>query len=121
MTLVGETDLQLLEPNLADTNWMYRPDKRLRILRYATDHLATLRSKIALLRAEIAQLQELNDRYWLRGRDYTQEQVAHGQRNERLQEIQELSQLADLGRRVRSVEQIREQHRSRPYLVKKVS
>jgi transposase len=99
MTLVGETDLQLLEPNLADVTWMYRPDKRLRILRYATDHLTTLRSKIAPLRAEIAQLQELNDRYWLRGRNYTLEQVARGQGNEGLQEIQqELSQLADLGR-----------------------
>jgi len=37
MTLVGETDLQLLEPNLADTAWMYRPDKRFRILGYAID------------------------------------------------------------------------------------
>ena len=86
------------------------------------DHLAALRKKIGNLRSEIAQLQELNDRYWLRGRNDTQSQVAHGQRQERLQEIQqELSQLADLGRRVRSVEEMKEQHRSRPYLVKKVS
>lgn len=81
-------------------------------------HLAVLRKKIGNLRSEIAQLQELNDRYWLRGRNDTQEQLAHGQRHERLQEIQqELSQLADLGRRVRSLEQ----HRSRPYLVNKAS
>jgi hypothetical protein len=32
MTLVGEIDFQLLELNLADTNWMYHPDKRFRIL-----------------------------------------------------------------------------------------
>ena len=86
------------------------------------DHLAVLREKIGSLRAEIAQLQELNDRYWLRGRNDTQQQVAHGQRHERLQEIQqELTQLADLGRRVRSIEEMKEQHRSRPYLVKKAS
>ena len=86
------------------------------------DHLAVLREKIALLRAEIAQLQELNDRYWLRGGNDTQAQVAHGQRHERLQAIQqELSQLADLGRRVHSVEQMKEQHRSRAYLVNKAS
>jgi hypothetical protein len=86
------------------------------------DHLEVLREKIALLRDEIAQLQELNDRYWLRGENDTQAQVAHGQRQERLQAIQlELVQLADLGRRVRSVEQMKEQHRSRPYLVKKAS
>jgi hypothetical protein len=86
------------------------------------DHLAVLREKIGNLRAEIAQLQELNDRYWLRRRNDTQAQVAHGQRHERLQQIQqELTQLADLGRRVRSVEQMKEQHRSRPYLVKKAS
>jgi hypothetical protein len=86
------------------------------------DHLAALREKIESLRAEITKIQELNDRYWLRGRNDTQAQVAHGQRQERLQAIQqELVQLADLGRRVRSIEQMKEQHRSRPYLVKKVS
>jgi hypothetical protein len=86
------------------------------------DHPEVLREKIALLRAEIAQLQKLNDRYWLRGGNDTQEQVAHGQRHERLQAIQQkLAQLADLGRRVRSVEQMKEQHRSRPYLVNKAS
>ena len=86
------------------------------------DHLAALRKKIGNLRSEIAQLQELNDGYWLRGRNDAQEQLAHGQRHERLEEIQqELFQLADLGRRVRSVEQMKEQHRSRPYLVNKAS
>jgi hypothetical protein len=86
------------------------------------NHLELLREKIGNLRSEIAQLQELNDRYWLGGRNDTQAQVAHGQRHERLQEIQqELSQLADLGRRVRSVEQMKEHHRARPYLVNKAS
>ena len=86
------------------------------------DHLAVLREKIGSLRAEIAQLQELNDRYWLRGGNDTQAQVAHGQRHERLQAIQqELAQLADLGRRVHSVEQMKEQYRSRPYLGNKAS
>jgi hypothetical protein len=84
------------------------------------DHLAVLREKIGSLRAEIAQLQELNDRYWLRRGNDTQAQVAHGQRHERLQAIQqELAQIAGLG--LRSVEQIKDQHRSRPYLLKKVS
>jgi len=46
-------------------------------------------------------------------------QVAHGQRNERLQAIQlELVQLADLGRKVISTEEMREKHRSRLHLVK---
>ncbi len=78
------------------------------------DHLVVLREKIARLRAEIAQLQELNDQYRRAGRNQTAEQVAHGQRHERLQAIQqELTQLADLGRRVRSVEQMKEEHRFR--------
>ena len=86
------------------------------------DHLAVLREKVARLRSEIAQLQELNNQYRREGRNDTQAQVAHGQRHERLQEIQqELTQLADLGRRVRSVEQMKEEHRSRSYLAKKVS
>jgi hypothetical protein len=86
------------------------------------NHLELLREKIGRLRSEIAHLQELNDRYWLRVRNDTQAQVAHGQRHERLQEIQqELSQLADLGQRVRSVEQMKEHHRSRPYLVNRAS
>ena len=86
------------------------------------DHLAVLREKITRLRAEIAQLQELNEQYRREGRNDTEAQVAHGERHERLQEIQqELTQLAELGRRVHSVEQMKEQHRSRPYLVNKAS
>jgi hypothetical protein len=83
------------------------------------DHLEVLREKIALLRAEIAQLQELNDQYRREGRHDTEAQIAHGQRHERLQAIQqELAQLANLGGRVRPVEQMKEQHRSRPFLNK---
>ena len=86
------------------------------------DHLAVLREKIGRLRVEIAQLQELNRAYRSQGRSDTQAQVAHGQRHERLQAIQqELAQLANLGRRVRSVEQMREQHRDRLHLANKAS
>jgi phosphoglycerate-specific signal transduction histidine kinase len=86
------------------------------------DHLAVLREKVGRLREEIAHLQELNNQYRQQGRNEIQAQVAHGQRHERLQAIQqELSQLADLGRRVRSVEQMKEQHRSRLHLVKQAS
>jgi len=86
------------------------------------DHLDVLREKIGILRAEIARLQELNVQYRREGRHETQAHVAHGQRHERLQSIQqELTQLSDLGRRIRSVEQMKEQHRYRPYLVTKAS
>jgi hypothetical protein len=86
------------------------------------DHLAVLREKIGNLRAEIAQLHELNEEYRRQGRNETQAHVVHGKRHERLQAIQqELAQLADLGRRVRSVEQMKEQHRSRLHPVNKAS
>jgi len=86
------------------------------------DHLGVLREKIGRLRAEIARLQELSEEYRREGRHETQAQIAHGQRHERLQAIQqELAQLADLGRRVRSVEQMKEQHRPRLHLAKKAS
>jgi phosphoglycerate-specific signal transduction histidine kinase len=86
------------------------------------DHLAVLREKIAGLRDEIAQLQELNVQYRSQGRNETEAQIAHGQRLERLQEIQqELVQLAGLGRRVLSVEQRKEEHRSRLHPVQKAS
>ena len=86
------------------------------------DHLEVLREKIANLRAEIAQLQELNAQYRRTNRNDPQAQVAHGQRHERLEAIQqELVKVADLGRRVRSIEQMKEQHRSGTYLAKKVS
>jgi hypothetical protein len=46
-------------------------------------------------------------------------QVAHGQRNGRLQAIQhKLMRLGDLGRKVVSTEQMREKHRARLHLVK---
>ena len=87
------------------------------------EHLAVLREKIGSLRAEIAHLQDLNTEYrraGSQGRNEIQAQVAHGQRHERLQAIQqELAQIAGLG--LRSVEQMKDQHRSRPYLLKKVS
>jgi hypothetical protein len=82
------------------------------------DHLEVLRNKIGRLREEIADIQELNEQFRRDGADRADAQVAHGQRNERLQAIQqELVQLADLGRRVVSTEQMKEKHRSR-HLVK---
>ena len=86
------------------------------------NHLVVLREKIGSLRAEIAQIQELNAQYRREGGHEIQAQVAHGQRHERLQAIQqELTRLADLGRRVRSVEQMKEQHRTRLHLANKAS
>jgi len=86
------------------------------------DHLEVLREKIGRLRAEIAHIQELNQQYRLQGGNGTDAQIAHGQRHERLQAIQqELSQLSDLGRKVVSVEEMKEKHRARMHLVKKVS
>ena len=86
------------------------------------DHLEVLREKVATLRVEIVQLQELNERYRRQQRQDTDAQVAHGQRQQRLLVIQqELTQLARLGGRVHSVEQMKEQHRARPFLVKKAS
>jgi len=86
------------------------------------DHLEVLREKIGRLRLEIAQIQELNKQYRLRDRNDTEAQVAHGQRQERLQAIQqELAQLAGLGRKVQSVEAMKEKHRSRLHLVKRAS
>jgi hypothetical protein len=83
------------------------------------DHLGVFRDKIGRLRLEIADIQELNQQFWRDGGNGTGDQVAHGQRSERLQEIQhELMQLADLGRGVVSTEQLREKHRSRLHLAK---
>ena len=85
----------------------------------AMDHLGVLREKIGRLRAEIADIQELNEQFRLGGRNRPEAQSAHDQRHERLQAIQqELAQLADLGRRVHSTEQMKEKHRSRVHLVK---
>lgn len=86
------------------------------------DHLEVLREKIGRIRSEIAQLQELNEQYRREGRHDTHAQIAHGQRQERLEAIQqELVQLADLGGRVLSVEQRREEHRARLHPVKRAS
>jgi hypothetical protein len=86
------------------------------------DHLEVLREKIGRLRAEIARIQELNEHYRRQARNEAEAQVAHGQRHERLQAIQqELAQLAALGRKVESIEEMKEKHRSRLHLVKKVS
>ncbi len=83
------------------------------------DHLGVLREKIGRLRVEIADIQELNQQFRRDGGNGAAFQVAHGQRNERLQAIQhELVQLADLGRRVISTEQMKEGRRSQPHLVK---
>ena len=83
------------------------------------DHLGVLREKIGRLRAEIADIQALNEQFRRDGGNGADVQVAHGQRNERLQAIQsELVQLADLGRRIVSTEQVREKHRSRLPVVK---
>ena len=82
------------------------------------DHLRVLRDKVGRFREEIANIQELNEQFRRGGRSGTDAQVAHGQRNERLQAIQhELVQLTDLGRRMDSTEQVKEEHRSRLHLV----
>lgn len=82
------------------------------------DHLEVLREKIARLRAEIVHIHALNQEYRLRQGNGTEAQVAHGQRHERLQAIQqELAQVRDLGRRVLSVEKMKEKSRGRLHLV----
>jgi hypothetical protein len=82
------------------------------------DHLEVLREKIARLRAEIAAIQESNQEYRLREWLETEAQVAHGERQERLLGIQqELAQVADLGRRVLSVEKMKERNRARMHLI----
>ena len=86
------------------------------------DHIDVLREKIARLRAEIADIQTLNERYRTESRNDPQAHVAHGQRQERLLAIQqELAQLAVLGRRVLSLDERRDENRSQLHLVKKAS
>lgn len=83
------------------------------------DHLGVLQEKIVSLRAEIAEIHEQNERYRRQKGNGTVDQVAHGQRHERLQNIQkELGQLAALGRSVVSVNQRREENRARLHLLK---
>ncbi len=84
------------------------------------DHLLVLRDKIGRLREEIAAIQKLNEQFRRDGLNGADAQVAHGQRNERLQAIQhELVQLGELGRKVVSIEQMKEKHRTRLNLIKK--
>ena len=86
------------------------------------DHLEVLREKIGRLRQKIAQIQELNKRFRLRHANDIEAQVRHEQRQDRLEAIQqELSQLAGLGRKVLSVEEVKEKDRSRLHLVKRAS
>ena len=86
------------------------------------DHIELLREKIARLRAEIAEIKTLNEQYRFRHSNETDAQVVHGQRSERLQAIQqELTKLAALGRKVQSIEEMKEKNRTRLHLVKKVS
>jgi hypothetical protein len=86
------------------------------------DYLVVLREKIGRLRLEIAEIQQLNKQYRRQGRNSAEAEVAHGQRQERLEAIQqELVQLASLGRKVESVEEMKEKHRSRLHLVKQAS
>lgn len=82
------------------------------------DHLLALRDKVSRLREEIADIQKLNEQFRRNGGNGPEGQVAHGQRNERLQAIQqELVRLAHLSRKVISAEEIREKHRTRLHLV----
>ena len=86
------------------------------------DHLEVLREKIARLRSEIADIQELNERYRFGRQKGAEADIAHNHRQERLQEIQEeLVQLSQLGHRTLWIEQMREKHRSRLHLVKNAS
>src|SRR3954462_6634415 len=72
------------------------------------DDLSVLRDKVGRLREEIAAIQKLNEQFRRDGWNGADAQVAHGQRNERLQAIQhELVHLADLGRKVVSTEQMK--------------
>jgi uncharacterized protein YidB (DUF937 family) len=86
------------------------------------DHLEVLREKIGRLREEIADIQRSNEQYRAGNDNGTEAQLAQAQRQERLQAIQqELAQLAGLGRKVLSVEEMKDKHRSRLHVAKKVS
>lgn len=86
------------------------------------DHLEVLREKIARLRSEIANIQELNERYRFRGQTGAEADIAHSHGQERLQEIQEeLVQLSQLGHKTLAIERMREKHRSRLHHVKNAS
>ena len=86
------------------------------------DHLEALREKIARLRSEIADIQELNERYRFGRQKGAEADIAYSHRQERLQEIQEeLVQLSNDGQKTLSIEQMREKHRSRLHLGKNAS
>jgi hypothetical protein len=86
------------------------------------DHLEVLREKVSRLRSEIAEIRGLNEQYRLQGNHGADDEAADRQRQERLIEIQqELSQLAGLGRKVLSVEEMKEKHRARLHPDKKTS
>jgi hypothetical protein len=80
------------------------------------DHLEVLLEKVARLRSEIADIQELNEQYRFGGQ---KGDAAHSHRQERLQEMrEELVQLSQLGHKTLSIEQMREKHRSQLHLVR---
>jgi len=86
------------------------------------EQLEVLREKVMLLRAEIAQIQESNDRYRFQSKNDLEAQVAHSKRLERLLAIQrELAQLATLGSRIRAFEDTKERRRARLMLIKEAS
>jgi hypothetical protein len=86
------------------------------------DHLEVLQEKIARLRTEIADIQELNEQYRFRGQKGAEADIAHSHRQERLQEIlEELVQLSKLGHKTLSIAQMKEKHRSRLHLAKNAS
>jgi hypothetical protein len=86
------------------------------------DHLEVLREKVSRLRSEIAEIRALNEQYRLQDNHGADEEAADRQRQERLIEIQqELSQLAGLGRKVLSVEEMKEKHRARLHPDKRTS
>jgi hypothetical protein len=78
------------------------------------DHLEVLREKVARLRSEIAEIRASSEQFRLQANRGGDEETADRRRQERLLEIQqELSQLAGLGRKVLSVEEMKEKHRAR--------
>jgi hypothetical protein len=94
---------------------------RLPSMDHLMDHLDVLLQKIEQLRSEIADIRLLNQQDRLR-RNGAETYFAHVKRHERLQDIQlELVKLANLGSKVHSVEEIKEENRSRKPVVKRAS
>ena len=85
------------------------------------DHFQALLEKIERLRAEIADIKLLNERYRLAGAA-GEARVAHLERHERLQQIQkELIQLFKLVNKAFSMEKRIEEQFSRRYPLKRAS